>query len=140
MIEERAGKLELKMDEAVPVISGTAATMATDVALETLAKFYPQEWMGKPLFGVEPLPPIDDWLIGVVGPGAATLIGALMKNKELMNGGLGGLLYGAPMIIHHSIVRFFQLPYPFGLPAGAPPAPPATQRASIQGPSYIVRG
>ena len=53
---------------------------------------------------VEPLPPVDDFIVLGIS-GAAMALGAVTKNKMLSDVGEGMVLYSAPMIVHHTIVR-----------------------------------
>ena len=144
MIEERAGKFVVNMDEAVPVVVGAIATGAVDAGVEAFSGELDRwgqswgfpAWAGRPLFGVEPLPPLDDWLIDLVGPGATALIGAIAKNKEVTNAGIGGLIFGVPELLANMVIRTKQK---FTIPAFTPPPTPSAQRY-VQGPRYIVRG
>ena len=53
---------------------------------------------------VEPLPPVDDFIVLGISGGMMAL-GAVTKNKMLADIGEGMVLYSAPMIVHHTIVR-----------------------------------
>lgn len=53
---------------------------------------------------IEPLPPADDLLVLALS-GGAMILGGVMKNALLSDVGEGMVLYSAPMIVHHTIVR-----------------------------------
>jgi hypothetical protein len=138
MIEERAGKLEVKVEEALPIGVGAVAFGITDGVVEAFAgeldsltrSWGLPGWAGIPLFGVEPLAPLDDWLIDVVGPSIVSLVGVASKNKEVTNAGVGGLLYGVPKILHYMMVRARGASQPVG---------PGVMPQRVQA-RYVVRG
>lgn len=85
---------------------GALTSVSVDVGLEIFFPREKAEWMrwGHPLFGIEPLPPLDDWL--VLGTSAAVfLAGYLTKRDTVRQFGEGMLLYSGPMIIHHMFRR-----------------------------------
>jgi len=53
---------------------------------------------------IEPLPPADDFIVLGISGGLMAL-GAVTKNAMLSDVGEGMVLYSAPMIVHHTIVR-----------------------------------
>jgi len=53
---------------------------------------------------VEPLPPVDDWIVLGI-PAAAALIGHASGNDAVKDFGVGGLLYAGPMIVHRVMIR-----------------------------------
>lgn len=75
-----------------------------DAILEVKADEWFPEQAGKPLLGIEPLPPVDDW--AVLGASLIPLgIGHFAKNDAVKSLGVGMALYAGPMIAHHMIVR-----------------------------------
>jgi len=86
------------------LVGGAVTTAVVDSILEGYSLEWFPEYAGKPLFGVEPLPPVDDWIILGV-PAVLYLAGRFAKKASLKTFGLGGLIYAGPMIIHHMIVR-----------------------------------
>jgi hypothetical protein len=86
------------------IIAGGTVTAAVDAILEAYSGEWFPQYAGKPLFGFEPLPPLDDWVVLGI-PAAVYLVGHFAKKASVKNFGLGGLLYAGPMIIHHIIFR-----------------------------------
>jgi hypothetical protein len=107
-VKESLKLLEIKPEETAQAIlelfGGAVSTGTLDGILEAFADMWFPQYAGKPLFGFEPLPPIDDWLVGVA-PLLTGTIATQMRNKDLMRVGVGGALYWSAMIVHHMILR-----------------------------------
>jgi hypothetical protein len=137
-LKESLKLLEIKPEEVAQAVlelfGGAISTSAFDGILEVFADIWFPQYAGKPLFGFEPLPPIDDWLVGA----APLLTGAAatqLKNKDLMRLGVGGALYWGAMIIHQMILR--AKAYGVGsrsLPASTAPAEAPTTTPKKQAP------
>jgi hypothetical protein len=109
------------------LLAGATTTAILDGILEAFSGEWFPEYAGKPLFGVEPLPPLDDWaVLGV--PAAIYLVGRFAKKEPLETFGLGGLTYAGPMIIHHMIVRAKA----YGVGPRASPSPKETSYGQLR--------
>jgi hypothetical protein len=82
----------------------------------------------RPLFGAEPLPSVNDWLVGVA-PLATGISATQLKNKDLMRVGVGGALYWIAMMINQTILRAKEGPKPLQSPASEGKSNSETKRA-----------
>ena len=100
--------LEIKPEETPQAISelsgGALSTGILDGILAIIFDMWFPQYAGKPLFGFEPLPPIDDWLVGAA-PLLTGIAATQLKSRDLMRVGVGGALYWGAMIIHQMILR-----------------------------------
>lgn len=75
-----------------------------DGILEVKAEEWFPEQAGKPLLGIEPLPPLDDW--AVLGVSTIPLaLGHLAKNDAAKSLGVGMTVYSGAMLLKNVIVR-----------------------------------
>jgi hypothetical protein len=135
-IKESLRLLEIKPEEVAQAIlelsGGAVSTGVLDGFLGIIFDMWLPQYAGKPLFGFEPLPPIDDWLVGAA-PLLTGVAAAQMGNRDLMRVGVGGALYWGAMIVHNMIFR--AKAYGVGprssqastSPAAAPTTTPRTQ-------------
>ena len=88
------------------LFAGAATTAAIDGILEMFPASNPQKWSGKFPYvpTIEPLPPVDDWIVLGI-PAVTAAVGHFAKKEKIRNFGLGGLIYAVPMFIHHIIIR-----------------------------------
>jgi hypothetical protein len=107
-IKESLRLLEIKTEEIPQAIlelsGGAVSTGILDGILGIIFDMWLPKYAGKPLFGFEPLPPIDDWLVGVA-PLLTSAAATQLKNKDLIRLGVGGALYWGGMIVHQIIFR-----------------------------------
>jgi hypothetical protein len=107
-IKESLTLLEIKPEETPQAIlelcGGAISTGILDGILDIIFDMWLPQYAGKPLFGFEPLPPIDDWLVGAA-PLLTGIAATQLKNKDLMRVGVGGALYWGAMMIHQIIFR-----------------------------------
>ena len=107
-IKESLKLLEIKPEEIPQAIlelnGGAISTGVLDGILDIIFDMWLPQYVGKPLFGFEPLPPIDDWLVGAA-PLLTGVAATQLKNKDLMRLGVGGALYWGAMMVHQIILR-----------------------------------
>jgi hypothetical protein len=107
-INESLKLLEIKPEEIPQAIlelsGGAVSTGVLDGILDIIFDRWLPQYAGKPLFGFEPLPPIDDWVVGAA-PLLTGVVATHLKNKDLMRFGVGGALYWGGMIVHQMIFR-----------------------------------
>ena len=78
-------------------LGGALTAALVDAALEIYTCSDTKPWADKPLFGVEPLPPLDDWL--VLGISLIPLLyGHFSHNYTIKTIGEGMTLYAIPML------------------------------------------
>jgi hypothetical protein len=93
--------------EELPLVFGGAVTTGViDGAIQMVHASDPAKWSGKFPYipTIEPLPPVDDWIVLAV-PTIALGVGHFTRREKIKAFGLGGLLYAIPMFIHHIMIR-----------------------------------
>jgi len=107
-IKESLTLLEIKPEETPQAIlelsGGALSTGILDGILDIIFDMWLPQYAGKPLFGFEPLPPIDDWLVGAA-PLLTGVAATQLKNRDLTRLGVGGALYWGAMIVQQIIFR-----------------------------------
>jgi len=94
--------------EDMQKILGGLISGLTDAGLESLWASNPEYWSGKfPFIAIhEDLPPVDDLVVGVVGP-ALTFAGQKTRNRTVETLGKGGTSYTVGMLIETIVDRQF---------------------------------
>jgi hypothetical protein len=107
-IKESLKLLEVKPEEVAQAFlefsGGAVSTGVLHGILNIIFEVWFPQYAGKPLLGFEPLPPIDDWLVGAA-PLLTGVAATQMGNRDLMRVGVGGALYWGAMIVHNVILR-----------------------------------
>lgn len=97
------------MGKFTTALAGALTGGGVDATLQITTDAYLPEVSNIPLFGIEPLPPLDDW--AVLGISLIPLLVGkyAMKNGKnkntVMDFGLGMALYSTGMIVKETIVR-----------------------------------
>ncbi len=117
---------------------GAVGAGLLDAGLEALWASNKEYWTGRFPFvpTIEPLPPADDWIVLGVSAGLWAAGKYLLRNPMVEDIGEGMLFYSAPMIIHHTIVRYAEQTALRFVPVKAPGVrPPVTPVGR-----YVVTG
>jgi len=96
----------IKKEIIVPLVAGGLVTGGIDGVIEMVYASNTEKWSGKFPFipTIEPLPPLDDWIVLAV-PLVALGVGHITKKEAVKNFGIGGLIYAGAMFLHHIIMN-----------------------------------
>ena len=92
------------MSVVINIVEGAFISAGLDGLLEAKSGDWFPEHADKPLLGIEPLPPLDDW--AVLGVSTIPLaVGHLGKNEAVKSLGVGMTVYSGAMLLKNAIVR-----------------------------------